>query len=187
MENFLRYKNEIGEKISEINDKEVLMLIEYINKTADAKGTIYLCGNGGSLANSMHIANDLQFNENEYKALKVNAEALGSNNAYVSCIANDKGYENIFSEQIKQKGVINDMLLVLSGSGNSRNIINAINAAHEKGMKTIGLIGYDGGECKNILDFTVHIKSYDMQICEDIQLIIMHMAIQTMKKYQRKQ
>ena len=182
MKNLERYREELKQKIDEIEKNDIELLMTYINDAAERGGTIYLCGNGGSLANSMHIANDLQYGSHGTEKKQIKAEAIGSNNAYISCIANDRGYKYIFSDQLDNKGEDRDLLVVLSGSGKSLNIIKAIESAKDKGMKTIGIIGYDGGECMDILEHTIHIRSHDMQVCEDMQLIIMHIVTQTMKK-----
>ena len=92
------------------------------------------------------------------------------------------GYENIFSEQLAVSGRKNDLLLVLSGSGNSKNIFNALIMAKKMGMHTSAILGFDGGTCKEITDLPVHVEVNDMQISEDIQLVLGHMIMKWIKK-----
>lgn len=140
--------------------------------------TTYICGNGGSAGNAIHAANDLLFGAGAKNGLGLKVEALPANSAVITCLANDIGYENIFAQQIDVKANNDDLLIVLSGSGNSKNIINAINAAKEKKMKIFGILGFDGGECKKIVNDYIHININDMQICEDMQMISLHMCMQ---------
>ena len=109
------------------------------------------------------------------KTIKI--ESLASNAAVMTCIANDISYEDIFSFQIMTKAEKNDLLIILSGSGNSKNIIKAIELSKMKGLNTFGLIGFDGGKAKEILDEYIHFKIDDMQVVEDLQTIVFHYII----------
>ena len=96
-------------------------------------------------------------------------EALSANSGIITCLANDTGYENIFSQQLEVKSNIGDLLIALSGSGNSANIIKAIKVAKDKGLKTYAILAYDGGICKQLADVPIHFPIDDMQIAEDTQ------------------
>ena len=143
---------------------------------------VFICGNGGSAANALHISNDLFYGigacgKPPHKA-GINIEALSSNSAILTCLANDEGYESIFSQQLITKARKNDLLIVLSGSGNSVNIINAVTAAKEMGVKSYGIVAFDGGKVKDLCDVTLHFHVKDMQIAEDTQLLVGHMCMQ---------
>jgi D-sedoheptulose 7-phosphate isomerase len=97
-------------------------------------------------------------------------------------LGNDVGYENIFSEQLKTLGQANDILLVLSGSGNSPNAVKAIKTAKSVGMTSYALVGFSGGKCMEIADHCIHVPIQDMQIAEDMQCIIGHMLMQWLKE-----
>ena len=107
---------------------------------------------------------------------------MPANSAIVTCLANDTGYENIYADQIKVKGNCGDILLVLSGSGNSKNIINAINAARTMNIKSHAILAFDGGKCKALADNVIHTPIDDMQVAEDIQLVIGHICMQWLTK-----
>tara|TARA_Y100001968_G_C19413026_1_gene747438 strand:+ start:933 stop:1529 length:597 start_codon:yes stop_codon:yes gene_type:complete len=143
---------------------------------------VFICGNGGSAANSIHLANDLIFGTGSCgpgKAIDgLRVEALPSNQGVITCIANDIGYENIYSKQISTKGVAGDLLIVLSGSGNSKNIINALNEAKKIKILSFAILGFDGGLSKTLADRSIHFEVNDMQISEDTQLIVGHLCMQ---------
>ena len=156
----------------DINELAEALLIAWRNDKS-----IYLCGNGGSAGNAIHAANDLLYGAGNVNGKGLKVEALSANPAVLTCLANDLGYEHIYSEQIKVKGNEGDLLIVLSGSGNSQNIITAIEAAANKGLKTFAILGFDGGTCKLKANGVVHFQVNDMQIAEDLQLIVLHMCM----------
>lgn len=139
--------------------------------------TVYLCGNGGSGANALHMANDLMLFGQKEKIKGVKTEALNANIAVVTCIANDETFENIFVNQLKTKLNQNDILLVLSGSGNSKNIINAIEFANSIDALSIGVLGFDGGKAKGLVKELIHFAVNDMQVVEDLQISLVHMVM----------
>ncbi len=140
--------------------------------------SVYICGNGGSAANAIHIANDFIYGAGVKRGKGMKVESLSSNSAVITCLANDIGFEHIYSEQLKVKGNAGDVLLALSGSGNSPNIVKAIETGNELGMQTFAILGFSGGRCKEIAKFPIHFEVDDMQIAEDLQLIVGHMCMQ---------
>jgi len=138
---------------------------------------IYLCGNGGSAGNAMHMANDFIFGAGIKNGCGLRVEALSSNAAVLTCLANDLGYENIYSEQIRVKGNAGDVLVVLSGSGNSPNVVKAIETGNAIGMKTFAILGFSGGRCKELAQHPIHFEIDDMQVAEDMQLIVGHICM----------
>ena len=139
---------------------------------------VYLCGNGGSAGNAIHLANDFLYGVSKIDGAGLCVEALSANSSVLTCLANDVGYENIYSEQLRIKARPNDILIVLSGSGNSSNIINALVTGNKIGMKTFAILGYSGGQCKDLAQHPIHFNINDMQIAEDLQLIVGHMCMQ---------
>ena len=100
----------------------------------------------------------------------MDVEALVSNQAIVTCLANDIGYEKIFSYQLEVKASSSDLLIVLSG-GNSPNVVNALHAAKKLKLKSYALLGFDGGICNDLASEVIHFKIDDMLVCEDLQMI----------------
>lgn len=148
-----------------------------------AKKQVYLCGNGGSAANAIHLANDLIYGAGVGNGGGLRAEALSANTAVLSCLANDIGYEHIFAEQLRIKGQAGDVLIVFSGSGNSPNVVKAIEQADQLAMHTLAVVGYSGGKCKQLAQRHVHFVIDDMQIAEDLQLIVGHICIRWLQAH----
>jgi len=144
----------------------------------DTGKTIYLCGNGGSAGNAIHLANDFTYGAGVRRGIGLRIEALPANAAVITCLANDIGYENIYSEQLRVKANAGDVLVVFSGSGNSPNVVNALEMGNKLGMKTFAVLGFDGGKCAKLAQHPIHFPMNDMQIAEDLQLIIGHMIMQ---------
>jgi D-sedoheptulose 7-phosphate isomerase len=140
--------------------------------------SIYFCGNGGSAANAIHLANDFIYGAGLRLGKGFKAEALSANSAVITCLANDMGYEEIFAEQIRVKGKKGDVLVILSGSGNSPNILRALETANALGLKTFAILGFDGGKAKKLAQHVLHFPVQDMQIAEDLQLIVGHICMQ---------
>ena len=136
-------------------------------------GTIYWCGNGGSAADSQHLAGELigRFVGNRRPLRSI---ALASGGAEGSCIANDFGYDDIFSRQIDGFGKEGDVLIGITTSGNSQNIINALNVAKSKKIKTIGLLGKGGGKALEIADHAILIPSNTTARVQEMHIMIGH-------------
>jgi len=141
------------------------------------KKRVFLCGNGGSASNANHLANDLLYGASPGNGNGVNAVSLSSNASVMTCISNDISYDEVFSYQLSVMAGKGDLLIVFSGSGNSRNILKAIEKGRKIGMKTFGILGYSGGRAKRLLDVPIHFKINDMQIAEDCQQIVGHMIM----------
>lgn len=143
---------------------------------------VYICGNGGSAANAIHIANDLHYGIGACGAGKqlpgLRVEALSANSGVVTCLANDTGYDNIFSHQLEVKSNRGDLLIALSGSGNSPNIVKALTTANQIGLETFAILAFDGGQCKEVAKTPIHFAINDMQIAEDTQLVVGHLCMQ---------
>jgi D-sedoheptulose 7-phosphate isomerase len=139
---------------------------------------LFICGNGGSAGNAIHLANDFIYGIRDSGGIGIKVTALPANPSVITCLANDAGYEKIFSEQLKTLANKGDILIALSGSGNSKNIIEAIEIAKKMGFKTYDIVGFVGGIAKKIADRSIHSNVADMQIAEDTQLIIGHVVMQ---------
>jgi len=143
---------------------------------------VYICGNGGSAANAMHMANDFHYGIGACGAgprlpgLRV--EALPANAGIITCLANDTGYDNIYAHQLQVKARKDDVLIVLSGSGNSTNVVRALETAKQLGIKSFAILAFNGGRCRELADMPIHFAIDDMQIAEDTQLVVGHLCMQ---------
>jgi len=147
---------------------------------------VYICGNGGSAANAIHMANDLHYGIGACgqgaKLPGLRVEALPANAGVITCLANDTGYENIYAHQLEVKGRQGDLLIVLSGSGNSSNVVRALDTASSMGITSFAILAFSGGRCKELADTAIHFEIDDMQIAEDTQLIVGHLCMQWLNR-----
>ncbi len=179
---FNQYISKLGNTITPDILINIDLLCNALEVAWENGNTIYICGNGGSAANAIHIANDFIYGAGKNTDRGLRVEALSSNNAVLTCLANDTGYENIFSEQLKVKANTDDVLIALSGSGNSLNIIRAIEIGNDQNMVTFAILGFDGGMCKPLVQHPLHFNINDMQIAEDLQMIVGHICMQWLSK-----
>ena len=172
------YLSKASKATTPMVEQNLAKLVEELSIAWDEDRSVYLCGNGGSAANAIHLANDFLYGVGVRKGRGLRVEALSANPAVVTCLANDLGYEHIFSAQLHVKGAPGDVLIALSGSGNSPNIIKAIERANAIGMKTFAILGFSGGKCKDLAQISLHFPVDDMQIAEDLQTVVGHICMQ---------
>lgn len=139
---------------------------------------VFIAGNGGSGGNANHIANDFIYPISKTLGSGIRIHSLSENQSILSCLANDEGYECVFSHQLAVLGRAQDVLIVLSGSGNSNNIVKALEQAKRMNIKSYAILGYSGGRAKSLTDVPIHFPIDDMQISEDCQTIVFHMIMQ---------
>ncbi len=139
---------------------------------------VFFAGNGGSAGNATHLANDFIYALSKTAGSGLRAHSLVANPSIVTCLANDEGYDQVFSLQLAVLARKRDVLIVFSGSGNSPNILKALEQARQIGMTSYAFLGFSGGKAKALADVAIHFAVDDMQIAEDTQLIIGHMMMQ---------
>ncbi len=149
-------------------------VVEVLSSANRAGQTVFICGNGGSAATATHFGCDLAKRPIVAGQPRFRVVALTDNNALMTALSNDIGYDAVFSEQLIPLVRSNDVLIGISGSGNSRNVLNAVEVAREAGAVTIGFCGYDGGKLKGMVDIPVHIPSHTMAMVEDVHLMLEH-------------
>ena len=167
------------DSINELNLKKIINLLEKNYKKRGIK--ILVCGNGGSAAISNHFACDHQKIIYETGKIKPFIISLSSNNSLITAISNDNDYSMVFSDQIKQIGSKGDILIVISSSGKSKNIINALKVAKKLSIKTISFTGFTGGTTKKISDLNIHINSNNYGIIESMHHNLMNLISQYIK------
>ena len=193
-ENFRQSALNYLERLNNSFTAEILELVEELaldlEKAWVKRSNVFICGNGGSAANALHMANDLHYGIGACgegpKMHGLRVEALSANVGIVTCLANDTGYENIYSNQLTSKADAEDLLIVLSGSGNSPNVINALRKAKELSVKSYAIVAFTGGKCKDLADQAIHFPINDMQIAEDTQLVIGHLCMQWLSSHKPK-
>lgn len=177
MKDFIKnYTAKLTSLLNEIDLQAIEDIKNTINKTEKLNSKIYIIGNGGSAATASHMANDLSAGLKMREIRNFNVESLSDNSSVCTAIANDIGYENIFYAQLKHKIKKEDVLIAISCSGNSANIVKAAKYAKETGATIIGITGFDGGELKKISDIKFHVDAPkgEYGLVEDVHMILDH-------------
>lgn len=144
------------------------------------KGRVFSCGNGGSMCDSLHFAEELT---GRYRKDRAPLPATGISEAgHITCIANDFGFDYIFSRYIEAWGDTNDTLLAISTSGNSNNVIKAVEVAKSKGMKVVGLLGKDGGKLKSMVDVAIIVNSPITDRIQEVHIKCIHIFIEGIER-----
>ena len=170
----LRESKEIKEGFIKKNASRLIYIAEYIAESLKNERKLMLCGNGGSAADAQHIAAEF-VNRFQIERPPLPAIALTTDTSIITSVANDYGYEEIFSKQIKAIGAKGDILIALSTSGKSRNVLSAIRAAKDRGIYTIGFLGGDGGDMMNMVDFPLAVENHKTPRIQEVHILIGHL------------
>lgn len=174
IEKYIELEKQTLEKLDINAVNEALNLID---QTRRDRHTIFIFGNGGSSATASHFQNDFNKGLSEYLETKFRFCCLNDNTATLMAVANDIGFEEVFRFQLRGRLETGDIVIAISGSGNSRNVMNAVEYAKEQGNAVIGLTGYDGGRLKQLADVSLHADVMSMQVTEDIHMIFDHLMM----------
>ena len=176
------YVEQLASAFSQVEAEVFKRLAVSLNSARERKANIFLCGNGGSAANANHWANDLIYGAGKTGRGGVRAHSLSANTSVIMCMANDTGYENVFSGPLRVLASPGDILIVLSGSGNSPNILHALEEAKHLDLETWAIVGYDGGKALHLAQNVIHFSINDMQIAEDLQMVVCHEVTKILAK-----
>lgn len=163
--------------LKQINVDEINCVMNILEEARINGNKVFICGNGGSASTASHFCCDFNKGVSEKQEKKYSFECLNDNVPTMMAVANDIGYEEVFRLPLKNKMHCGDYLIGISGSGNSKNVINAMEYAKSVGGKTIALVGYDGGKMKQIADYYIHIRIANMQIVEDLHMMLDHIMM----------
>jgi len=176
------YLDRVCREIQRLDLTQLEQLSGLIEEAYHAGRFVFICGNGGSGANASHLCEDLAKctlrDFESQKRLKV--LSLTDNTAGIMAWANDEGYDRIFVEQLKNLASPGDLLLTISGSGNSPNILKAVEWANQHGMKTVGITGFGGGKLKSLAQYNLHAGIDDMGMVESLHQVVFHWIIDDM-------
>ncbi len=172
-----RYLDRLAAVLAAVDRGDVARLVNELLDTRDRGCTVFVMGNGGSAATASHFANDLCKLASAGGAVGFRAVSLADNISWISALANDEGYENVFSGQVRSLAREGDLVLGISASGNSPNLIRALDAARERGARTAAIVGFDGGRMREVADVSVHIATDlgEYGPAEDAHLVMGHL------------
>jgi D-sedoheptulose 7-phosphate isomerase len=180
MSNITDYLNLVSKAISELPEEKIRDIVDTL-KQAHADGRrVFLLGNGGSAANATHIAEDLQKGIKECTGKRFKVTSLTESVPLITAWANDTSYEDIFAEQLDSMLEPGDVVIAISGSGNSPNVLRAVEKANEMGAVTIGWSGFSGGKLAQLAQKSIVVASDNMQRVEDVHLILGHLVFACM-------
>src|SRR5688572_227498 len=154
--------------------------IDLVNAAFQAGKQIITCGNGGSAYAASHYITDWNKMVNLATGRQFRGISLCDNIGIVTAFANDVSYDEVFAGQLKAILARGDLVIAVSGSGNSRNVVKAVEYANQAGAETLAIVGYDGGTLKKIARHCVWVPSFDMQLCEDVHLMFGHMVMKAL-------
>src|SRR5436190_7592127 len=173
------YLERVCAEIRRIDPAELEDLSSLIEDAYEAGRFVFICGNGGSGANASHLCEDLAKctlrDFETQKRLKV--LSLTDNAPWLMAVANDLSYDRIFVEQLKNLASPGDVLLAISGSGNSPNVLKAVGWANQHGLTTVGITGFSGGQLQSLAHHNLHAAIDDMGIAESLHLVVFHWII----------
>ena len=161
-----------------IPQAELQLLADSLITVWKEKRQVFIFGNGGSAGNAIHLANDYLYGVSRQLGKALRVHALPANSAVLTCLANDEGYDNIFIQQLAVLANPGDIAIALSGSGNSPNILKALEYCRDNQIQSFAILGFSGGQAKALADHAIHAPIEDMQISEDLQLVIGHLMMQ---------
>jgi len=180
------YLKELRKAMDELDSDELNKIIDILKKAYDGNNSIFIIGNGGSASTASHFACDLgkgalgNLYNSDKKRFKV--YSLTDNCSSITAIGNDISYDDVFFQQLKNLASKNDILISFTASGNSPNILKAIDFANSIGLISIGFLGFNGGKAADKLLHKIIIKSYNYGIVEDLHLVLEHIITQCLKE-----
>ncbi len=177
MQNFIqKYINNLTNILNNLDLEVIEKIKDALEDTIKNNSKIYILGNGGSSATASHMVNDLSIGLKLRNIRNFNVESLSDNSSVCTAIANDTGYENIFYAQLLHKVQKDDLIIAISCSGNSPNIIKAVEYAKTRDANIVGMIGFDGGKLQKLSDINFHIPTDkgEYGLVEDVHMILDH-------------
>lgn len=173
-EDIKAYFDKLKQTVDLVSVEELNVLMNVLLEAKEAGHTVFIMGNGGSSATASHYVCDFNKGISLNQDKKFKFICLNDNVPSIMAYANDLSFDDIFIGQLKNLFQKGDIVLGISGSGNSRNVLKAIDYANQNGGVTVGLTGYNGGQLKEMVQYSVHVPVDDMQITEDLHMVLDH-------------
>jgi D-sedoheptulose 7-phosphate isomerase len=168
--------------IDKVDVDQVATVIDRLLRAYQRDGYIYIFGNGGSASTASHFVNDFNKGIDPHGTRRFRFCCLNDNVPTVLALANDVGYDQVFAGQLRNFLTNRDVVIGISGSGNSPNVLEAIRYAKSREVETIALVGYDGGRLRELVDYCIHVPVHDMQKVEDVHLAMNHLMMTALKE-----
>lgn len=176
------YLIRLGNTIKNLDQNSIKQCAKILLKAYENGNNIFICGNGGSASTASHFACDINKGVSYGLEKRFRIIPLTDNFATITAYSNDVGYEDIFVEQVKNFYRKGDVIIGISGSGNSKNVLKAIEFVNQNEGVSIGWTGYSGGKLKSISHYSINANVMDMQTSEDIHMILVHILMKVLRK-----
>ena len=181
MKRVTNYLSSLQQTMNELPKETIVSVIELLQAARMDGRQVFIMGNGGSASTATHFVCDLAKNTRQDDLPHFKVIGLTDNMALFSAYANDEGYENVFAQQLANLLAPADIVIGISASGNSKNVLNAIALAKSRHATTVGFTGFDGGQLAQMVDINVHANSCIIEHVEDIHLMLEHMIVKAIK------
>jgi D-sedoheptulose 7-phosphate isomerase len=179
----LQESSQVKLKIENKCSQSIIQSVKLLVDSLKDSGKILLCGNGGSAADAQHIAAEFMIRlSHDLRRPAIPAIALTTDTSNLTAGGNDIGFENVFARNVEGLGNKGDVLIAISTSGNSSNVIKAVNLAHQKELKVIGLLGGEGGKLKSIVDIPIVIPSENVQRIQEGHITVAHIICELVER-----
>jgi D-sedoheptulose 7-phosphate isomerase len=177
------YIDTLGAVLRDLSVEGLAETLHVLERAYRDRRHVFIAGNGGSAATAAHMANDLQWGLARVRGRGLRATALSDNVPLLTAIANDRSYEDVFAVQLETLADPDDVLIVISGSGNSENVVRAAEAARRLKLRTIGFLGMGGGKLRPLVDVAVVVPSDDYGPIEDVHMMLDHLCTAYLKRW----
>lgn len=182
MERVVNYVNALQYSLNQLPKEMIIKVIDLLHSARLSSRQIFIMGNGGSASTATHFVCDLAKNTRKSGWPHYKVIGLSDNMAIFSAYANDEGYESVFAQQLANLVMPEDIVIGISASGNSKNVLNAMELAKSQNATTIGFTGFDGGRLASMVDINIHVNSNIIEHVEDIHLILEHMIVKALRE-----
>jgi D-sedoheptulose 7-phosphate isomerase len=175
------YISQLHKTLDELPESQIIEVIDILNEARLSQRQIFIMGNGGSASTASHFVCDLSKNTRKSHLPNYKVIGLTDNMAVLSALANDEGYENVFIQQLVSFVQPGDVVIAISASGNSPNVLKATELANQMGARTIGMTGFDGGKLAKLAQINIHVPSNIIEHVEDIHLMLEHLITKALR------
>lgn len=182
MQRITNYVSQLQQTLNQLPNDRIVQVIDLLHSARLAGRKIFIMGNGGSASTATHFVCDLAKNTRKEGWPHYKVIGLADNMAIFSAYANDEGYENVFAQQLANLVMPEDIVIGISASGHSKNVLNAMLLAKSQDATTIGFTGFDGGRLSSMVDINIHVNSNIIEHVEDIHLVLEHMIVKALRE-----
>ena len=182
MQRITNYVSQLQQTLNQLPNDRIVQVIDLLHSARLAGRKIFIMGNGGSASTATHFVCDLAKNTRKEGWPHFKVIGLADNMAIFSAYANDEGYENVFAQQLANLVMPQDIVIGISASGHSKNVLNAMLLAKSQDATTIGFTGFDGGRLSSMVDINIHVNSNIIEHVEDIHLVLEHMIVKALRE-----